>query len=226
MAGISTGVNPFPSAAQVSGGLYVSRSSTADITNNRPWICIVTDKTFYLWVNWNSSSTFTDCPMIGFGDHYSNKPGDTYNTFILANISAAIAGFRFSYLNTIFNSVDSGGMYLCRSYTQIGTSIAASRISDAAKTSSSTNMGTGGLVYPHTVDGSLYMAPVWIVEQNATLAQNMIRGVLPGIWNPCHNLPLAQGDTFQGSGDLSGKTFLALRLQPNSECMVEISDTW
>lgn len=82
--------------------------------------------------------------------------------------------------------------------------------------------------YPNPVDGSLWMAPFWLI-------QNGIRGHLPGIYAPCHMYPLNPGDTFTvASGNLSGKSFVAVNgwtatyetQQRASQAFIEFSDTW
>ena len=229
MSAISTGTNPFPTAAQFSGGLYFQKSQTADATNARDWILIADDRQFFLWVNWSSSTTHGDSPIVYFGDMTSYKSGDLFHTHIIANISAAIDGFRFSYLTSQVKTADTGH-YVARSFTQIGTSMPCSRVSDYAKGNGQSNMGavvtTTGLPYPHPVDGGLLMAPVWVAESAPTAIQSVVRGVINGAWNPLHNKPLNTGDTFQGTGALSSKTFMALNCQLNAEVIIEIPLTW
>lgn len=226
MTAISAGTGPFPTSAQFSGGLYMQRSSTTDGTNPREWILIADDKTFYLWVGWNSTYPYNDSPILGFGHFVSRKNGDAFNTFLLANTGTSATYFRFSYLATTIPVAANTGMYLARSYSQIGSAVEANRISDSSKANSATNMGVNGLVYPHQPDQSLLVAPVWVVEVAMTTSNNSIRGVMPGVWNPLHNRPLAHGDTFSGSGDLAGKRFLAINCQASAQVMFEISDTW
>jgi hypothetical protein len=225
MSDVNTGTNAFPSNTQFAGGLYWQKSQTADITTPRDWIIIADDKTMYMWVNWNSSVTFTDEPMHGFGDYDSYKVGDAFNGMIIANVSGAIAGFRFSYLSTTVTTADTG-MYLTRSYSQVGTSMPAARISDYSKSVGQANMGAAGMVYPHPTDGGLWMAPVWVCETAPVVANSSIRGVMRGVWNPLHTRPLAHLDTFQGSGGLTGKTFLTLGIQVSAQVMMDISMTW
>jgi len=227
MSGISTGTGLFPTAAQFSGGLYMQKSQTADATNPRDWILVADDETFYLHVNWNSYLNNTmDSPVLAFGNIQSDRPGDAFHTIIVANVSAAIAGFRFSYLANNVQTADTGS-YLARSYTQIGSSTPSARISDTSKSNSQSNMGASqGLPYPHPVNGGLYMTPVWVTESLSPLANSVIRGTLKGIWNPLHNRPLAHSDIFLGNGVLSGKVFMAWNVQLNGQVMIDISPTW
>ena len=226
MTDINSGTEPFPTASQIASGLYMQRSSTADLTNAREWILIADDRSFYLWVGYNSTYPYTDAPMMGFFDYPSTRSGDAYNTALLAPNSNAATGFRFSFLNTYVQLVSTGGMYGLRSYTQIGTSVELSRISDYSKGYTQANMGATGLVFPHPPDGALYQSPVWIVEPASTVANSIIRGVMPGIWNPLHLRPLAHADVYFGTGSLAGKMFLALNIQPTAQVMVEIGGTW
>lgn len=226
MSDVNTGTGPFPTTAQFSGGLYWTKSSTADATNARDWIIVADDKTMYMWVNYNSSATYTDSPMMHFGDIETYKSGDAYHCCLLANtLAATIANFRFSYLVATFIIGDTG-MYFPRSYSQAGTAMPGAKISDYSKSSAGANMGGSGLIYPHQTDGALHLAPVWAVETASVLAQSAIRGVFRGLWNPLHNSPLAHLDTFQGSGTLAGKTFLTFRIQPSAQAMLDLSLTW
>jgi hypothetical protein len=228
MSDVNTGTGPFPTAAQFTGGLYFQKSQTADATNAREWIIIADDRQFFLWVNWDSTTSHGGTPLVTFGDFVSYKSGDAYNTHLLANISGAIAGFRFSYINAQVQTADTGH-YVPRSYTQIGTSMPCARVSDYSKGNAQLNMGAAtatGLPYPHPVDGGLWMAPVWIAETATTALQSVVRGVMNGVWNPLHAKPFNTGDTFQGTGDLSGKTFFVLNCQLSAEVIIEIPLTW
>lgn len=228
MTAISTGTGPFPTSAQFSGGLYMQKSVSADITNPRDWILIADDETFYLHVNWNSYlNNNMDSPILGFGQFQSDKLGDAFNSIIIANISAAIAGgFRFGYLSNQVQTADTGS-YISRSYTQIGSSVPSARVSDYGKSNGQSNMGgTPGIPYPHPVNGGLYMAPVWVCETLSPVSSSVIRGTLKGVWNPLHQRPLAHGDIFLGNGALSGKVFMVWNIQLNGQVMIDISPTW
>jgi len=90
----------------------------------------------------------------------------------------------------------------------------------------------GAFSFPNPPDNGIYMAPVWIHHNNC------VRGYLKGLWCPLQHLPLAHNDTFSGTGNLTGKSFLAqllLGVAPlgsnyqnggPAECFVETSDTW
>jgi hypothetical protein len=95
-----------------------------------------------------------------------------------------------------------------------------------------TNIGafynaTTNFPYPNGPDGGLYMCPVWIHHNG------VIRGYLKGCWSPLQHLPLNHNDTFSGTGNLSGKSFvvqsvLGANNGNNAQAMVfiETSSTW
>jgi hypothetical protein len=69
------------------------------------------------------------------------------------------------------------------------------------------NTGTGqfptstqenvGCTYPNPVDGSMIISSVYLHEIN------VVRGIFPGLWFPCHARPLVTNDTLTGTGPLS-----------------------
>jgi hypothetical protein len=135
---------------------------------------------------------------------------DAYNNFISSQMPSIVTSIN----TTISNH------YCPRSYTQIGSSVAVGKHGDVAKSASALTLGGGGNIYPNPVDGSMIISPVYLHEIN------IIRGVFPGLWFPCHFIPLGTNDTLTGTGPLSGKTFEAFSLFYNGQCFIETSDTW
>jgi hypothetical protein len=236
MTGVSTGTGPFPTTAQQSGGLYWQKTNVADSTSDREWIIIADDRTMYMWVKFGTTLDYSWITMHGFGELYSYKSGDAYNTFISANSGAS--SYQYMLFSSIFsaaNGVTSAsvtGMYAPRSYTQAGSSCVLGKICDYSK---SPQLSFGGstitsLPYPHPVDGGLHMCTVGVVDGIGTGPQAVIRGRLRGIWNPLHPQPLNQGDIFVGNGSTNGKTFYTLTtcgaVTNTGCCMVDISLTW
>ena len=217
MSDINTGTGPFPTSSQVSGGLYLVKSGTADSTA-RPWSIVFSEKLFHLLVSTDSSSTGVNSAGHTFGDIKSYKSGDVYATIHIASTSTLYSGNTLTALVSVTNTTT--GHYLCRSYTQIGSSLACGKHSDGVKGSSST-VGLGNMTYPNPEDGGLYLAPIWAHESAGN-----VRGEIPGLWAPCHNRPLNHLDTFSGTGALAGKTFLAWNQYNNGQIFIETSDTW
>lgn len=219
MSDVNTGVNAFPTNVQISGGLYIKKSSTADAVS-RPWVLITNGRLFVLHVNADSSVNSINAIVYAFGDITSYVPADAYETVIIAGTASA-GTTVFQTLAVNLNS-SQAGQYLARSYTQVGGSVTCNKHSDMAKLGGGVTMGASGFTYPNPLDGGLHMAPLSIVENNATIA----RGELPGVWCPLHIRPLGHLDTFSGTGLLAGKTFLALNVPSAGQMLLETSDTW
>jgi hypothetical protein len=215
--GVANGTNAFPTTAQQSGGLYINRSSTSS-TAVRDWIILATDRHLYAHINYSTSSIASDAMIWCMSDLRSYRSGDLYATFLCAgNTSNPITNTNFFSQSAI--SSQTSGTYITRSYTSTGTSIlAGKRTSDSMD--SATSFGASGYTYPSGLDGSLILSPVRAHEVG------MPRGMLPGVWAPCHNRPLSHLDTFTGSGDLAGKTFIALNGYNVAQIVMETSNTW
>ena len=86
-------------------------------------------------------------------------------------------------------------------------------------------IGSGDVMYPNEVTGGLVLFPVLIVEGSPTV----IRGRLPGILSPARASTLLAGTTFNGTGDLSGRTYKVFAVGGSSsggKIAIETSDTW
>ncbi len=216
MSDVDTGTGPFPTAAQVSGGLYWPKSSSGSAA---PWIFLSNGKIGYLFVKYNG----TNWLCVGFGDFSTYKTSDAYHTLIIGETSAPSSTTVFSNLATSITSANTGH-YVARSYTQIGSAINVGKFSNYILAAAVSNLGAGGCTYPAPVDGGLHLAPVWISETTSGVGA---RGLLPGIWSPMHNRPLTHGDTFSGTGSLSSRNFEAVDLgSAVYQVFIETSDTW
>lgn len=212
MTDVNTGSGPFPTAAQIASGLFLEKGAAA------PWKFFSDGKIIYLFVR---PAAIWYCTV--FGDPISYKAADGFFTLALGQAAAANATVNFSLLNV--TAGQSTGHYIARPYTQIGSCQQGGKFSDAARTGGLTSMGSGGSTYPNPIEGSLLMAPAWISEGSAA---NGARGLLPGVWVPGHSHPLPDGDTFSGTGVLTGRTFEAVDLSTagTQQCFIETSDTW
>lgn len=86
-------------------------------------------------------------------------------------------------------------------------------------------LGSGDTLYPNEVTGGLVLFPVLVVEKSP----NVIRGRLPGILSPARVSTLLAGTTFNGTGDLAGRTYKVFSLGGEStlgKIAIETSDTW
>ena len=216
MTAIDVGTGAFPTAAQASGGLYQSTEAAATAVQ---WRFYSNGKIFYLFITAGSYWQ----PIV-FGDINSYKASDAFGTVLIAANSTGNTYNTFSMMMSSLSSVPAAH-YLARTAAQTGVAVACGKLSDYTRSNNSAHIGQGGVAYPSPIEGGLLMAPVWVAEANLGA-----RGLLPGVWNPLHNQPLANGDTFTGVGGLNGRTFdvqSCLTTSGNyAQVFMETSDTW
>jgi hypothetical protein len=235
MTDVNTGTGQFPLPAQQSGGLYIRKSETSD-TTVRSWMLVASEKFFHFlpYSNANdfavaNSSSYHSGYMM-FGEFNSFKPGDAYNTLILASNATGNAQCQYGT-----NGRTSGfsllfGHYVARNYLQFGISIPVAKLPllDPTVTTTYFGVSTNYPPFPDGIVGGLNVSPIVVVESGHN-SSALVRGIIPGIWAPLHNLALNHFDIISGSGDLTGKTlqsiFSANGGQP-SRVLLEISNTW
>jgi hypothetical protein len=249
MTALSTGTQAFPTVAQSSFGAVCRKSSTADATA-RPWYLLADSTCFYLFVDTGDLVNPSYSCSFMFGDFFSYKSGDTWNTAIIGRQqeNGGVQAESFAMLTqtatnlpgNASNSVWSGH-WLDRLHTGVGgsqpfgkhSSLMAGNLNASGMNGTIMGTTTSQLQYPNGPDGALEMAPVWIALQSA------VRGYLKGIWCPLHCQPCGHGDTFTGTGPLAGKSFMALNIFANiyyfynnagaavgGQVILETSNTW
>lgn len=244
MTALATGTNAFPTAAQSSFGTICRKSNTANSTA-RPWYMIADSTCFYLFVDTGDYTNPSYSAQFHFGDFFSYKSGDTNNTIIIGRIAENSAGNQetlstvvtsaSSTITPTFSSITNAslvGHYIDRHWNGTGGSIGCSKFSSILTgiTSGCGPVGSGGagLNYPNGPDGAMELAPIWVVHSGS------IRGYLKGLWAPCHYQPCGHGDTFSGTGNMNGKSFIALNTYGQNysygysqgQLVVETSNTW
>lgn len=220
MSDIDTGTGPFPTDAQVSGGLYAIKSANVGSTA-RPWRCISDGKIFYLFFNQDSASDWNAATGLFFGDYKTYKTGDIYNTLLCSSNSTAASGFAFGRVDA-----SQTGKYKARTYAGTGGSLAFYVWTLTYTLFNAAFLSVGYITYPDPVSGSLLMTPILFCENNALLV-----GHFPGLWNSLHPLTsFNDGDIFSGAvGALSGKNFEFWKCTGGlATCgiIVETSNTW
>ena len=208
---VSSGTGPFPTDVQANGGGYFPKSSATGTT--RDWIVAADDRCVYV-IHLYSTNTH---PFF-FGDFFSYKAGDAYNTAIIHS-STATDETNPSTTSTEFGGT-SNGHFIARSYTQIGGSTAFG-VGANAHRGGSGYFGYSGSAYPSPIEGALVLDRAFLQEATAG-----VRGHLLGLWNPMHKRPLLDGDTFAGTGVLAGKTFIAKSSVGPGQFFLETSNTW
>jgi hypothetical protein len=209
---VGSGTNQFPTAAQLlTSGHVVIRKSNATGTGAIAWIVVADSSTFYLFTF--TTDVASVYYMFAFGDIYSHKnTTDTYRAIIMGrnlenDTSVAAEGFD---LFSAFNAAVVGN-YMARTYAGTGTSLQVGKHGDSVKGSATSYLGTGQ--YTNGPDASMYISPIWVCES----AGPLIRGRLRGLYMPLHAISnFTDGQTFSGSGDYAGKTFLAIKQSRNS----------
>lgn len=210
MTDVDTGTNPFPTAAQGVGGIamqVVRKSVTLDATNR---VCLGFADNRTVYFNALTGDTVGSYMSFGFGDFFSLVPSDGFRCLINARVAenTGTAGTdRLDVLSsTGFANAVATGFYVARSYTGLGTSINLGKTGDYAKTATAV-VGAGFVPFPNPSGGELFVAPVTISDPT-TAPANSIRGRLRGFWSSVHPIAsFTDGDTFNGVGSLSGKTF-------------------
>jgi hypothetical protein len=215
MTDVDTGTELFPTTAQISGGLYMLKSTTADATA-RPWILIADDKAFVLITGCAQTAIGNSAASDGvmqFGDGKSYKASDAYCTTIIGhNSSSSNTQFICQMRSDASGFSVSTAHYVARAYTQIGTSYNFGK-SEACWVRNSNLMGTDVYkpAYPYPVTGGILLSPMLIGEAGAGTSM-LIRGQIAGLWVPQHDLTATNHlDTFSGVGDLAGTTFIILK---------------
>ena len=228
----STGVvtDPFPTTAQFANGLYVCISSTGDVTN-RPWIVVADSRRFYLWVGYNLttaqnlSASSTMQMMYFAGDIASNKPTDGYAFMVIANGSASASSNPFAEMEIAVTTSSTSHM-LARAHGGATKSLYAGKSVVSPNPQAGVIGVTGAFTYPDPFSGGMLLGECLIGEGGSA---TVLRGKLPGLYAPLHNLPGNNGDTFTGTGTLAGKTFMLLDACSSGSrgrVALEISDTW
>lgn len=215
MSDIDTGVDPFPSAAQVSGGAFLGKSYSADSTT-RPWIIVADSRAFYLMHNWSSAVSYQ---MSYFGDFLSNKSGDAYacsfnasSVSITSYVPGATGASELSYSHTTAEQ----SMWASRSVTGLTASKPMLRSAIAPMGTNtavfSGQAGVGFAAYPNPADNGLYLTQMTLGES----APYCYRGVLPG-YRFCPQgvggSIFANREKVTGIAGMSGRTLMAVNSQ-------------
>lgn len=223
MTSISAGTGLIPTDDLISGGGYLYKSNAAT-TAARGWTFVSDGKmAYFMNAHEGTNRTTNDWHLAAFGDFPSYKSGDAFNTLLIASTttSQTLTNSSFYNANTDVRT-PSNGRFIARSHTQIGSCVQASIIQDYSGGGGAQYIGVGNLGYPSPIDGQIHLSPLWVGEVPGR------RGLLPGIWSFLH--PIASvngGDTLTGSGGLSGRTFLIMKLNgQNSTVFFETSNTW
>jgi len=237
MTGLNTGTGQFPTTAQ-EATCYIAKGATSGGIGSK-WVVIADERTFYLFLE----DELYPAPTRGW---YAYSFGDIASR-ILNDPSKVIASFG-SYgvyhcpLNSMLDSSASltHGEALSNDETgvsgsiiirKIGSQLMSTRASGTLSEYTYSGRSANGIPYPDPITGGVILSPVLVAD---ALTGDKIYGSIRGMWQICHQKPFAHLDTFAGTGDLAGKTFMAIDARAQSsttilfdgQLAIEISDTW
>jgi len=202
MSDVDTGTNPFPTNAQVSGGLYMRKSADATA---RPWVVAADGKRLYVGVG--VADTIAT-PFAGIwhwypiGEFFSFKGTWSYSAMCMGDTAAGAGNNSFGNSSLVNASVP--GLYLPRLNDETVGAIAGCRLAPGVGPAASGAV-SGALTYPDPVSNGLTLYR-YILNQ---IPGSLTLGFMPGVWHMTQ-VAGALGDTFSGSGILAGKSFLIL----------------
>lgn len=208
----SDGVDAFPTTGQSANGYSIVKTTSTGTTTYRPWSIIVSDRSLYFQIFYNHTQEEESTTEVstGFvGDFVSYIPGDVGNSMVYGMASAATAANSQFFGDDLSFTAPRSGIAVFRDYLQMQNSFTNLSIAPGWL-ANSTSIGNVGFSFPEVGSGGLILDPVRIIEYtDGTSASRLLRGHLPGLFNPIHNNPGVHRGTFDGSGVLSGtKTVL------------------
>ena len=228
MTAVSTGTGPMPTAAQVSGGAYLSKVSTVFATTDvSQWAIFANGKRVFLFVAdyIAAGPSYDGGRLYGWGDFPSLKSGDVYNTFLCA-------GSNNTYSDNLGQTNISGCMWVQRLHTVATGARVAYTLSPFGD-----GRYAGGGVYgplPAPVGGGLLlMQPMVYVQDLATYG---FRGFLTGFWQTPQMVAsgiFTHGDIVPGIGVTAGRRLFALHTTigdsntaPEPGTFIDITGPW
>lgn len=223
MSAYNTGTGPFPTTGQAASGRIIRKSAALSATQC-PWHAVYDESTLYLLIDSLDSTARNN--LYFFGAFNSWKPNDTYASLISGrnteNSSLQSYGYNHASGYTTVTGTEANA-YCPRTFTGVGTAITLQTKINYALGNNSTggiNYGYSGDPYPHAIDGSLILSPIYLCEGSKP------RGTLRGLWNPGHIKPLLQGDTFTLADGAINRTLTAYDINNGGQILIETSQTW
>lgn len=209
MTDIGTGVNPFPTDAQRSGGQFWPKSNLAN-TNPIPWEVVADDLGFHFITAMYVGSNAANAGRAGAwaGDVDSWIVGDAFG-FLVSTLSAAAVGACGTHYSNYGGQANYEN-YMARAAAQRGSSFAVNHFSSCffvqASSVSGVNSGRGGT---YGAGKRLMLTEVLVGDGNAAGVD--LRGALPGIYHTPQLIPagtFAPRDIVIGTGALAGRRLL------------------
>ena len=232
MSDVDSGVGPFPTAAQVSGGGYVHKSTVAS-AQSIPYIFAASARTA-LWsvrVGAGTWSSVTPGNLRGFGAAVALAPGgDAWASFLSVSCSSSLNFFDSGSLcGGPAGDVSTGVTFMARGLSGLGSAVPVGAIPYTgtllALSGSDALMGAA----PSVVDGAVYLSRVFLREVGGPP-----RAIVPGVaYVPQSGLQgfLTWGGIVQGGGEFSGRRLIAVTTGSYSAsaygiALIDITGPW
>lgn len=228
MSDIGTGVGPMPTPAQLSGGVYILKSTTPTETA-RPWILVGDGRLFYLWIDAGTSAWRK--LMFCWGEAMSLRPGDAFHT-VMAGYSTTPNGGNWDVgLSAVGDMTTSIGaptlagdaskpiavVLVQRGVDQISSSVATAAFSMAAiaigglSPQSGSGSAANSSAYPSAVTGGFSLFQVAYYSNRLSYPYEM-RGVIPGVFQSAQSLVPFELAEVSGVSSAPGRVFIVVPL--------------
>lgn len=212
MTDVDTGVGPFPTSVQFSGGGYWHKSSVANATA-RGYIFAADSRHLNVAQRPDASSGYV-ANIRGFGDPLVFAPaGDAWATVL----SYAGSSFASSYDagtftgSTMAPSNNASGMVFPRGYSGLGGAVYCRAVAEAGSVYALSGRDSSGFgPGPSSVDGQIKLARCLLAE-SATYSP--VRCAVPGVFLVPQLVPdftFANGAIVDGSGAFAGRKLVAV----------------
>lgn len=226
MTDVNTGLLPFPTAAQVSGGCFWVKSSTADATL-RSWVLVGDQRGFTMFVNYGGA---TSSITMAFGDFESKRPSDAFGCQLCAP-SNSIAGNTNTSLDLAYiNSVSAQEQWAPRGVAGVGSAVQLRRSAvvpcGTASGVFSGSTSSAFVAYPNLADNGFYVSPMTLAEFSAS--NYCLRGLMPGVYFSAQAIGtavFATRDKVSGITALPGRSLMAL-VNGTGPLFVDITGPW
>jgi hypothetical protein len=221
MTDVDTGTDPFPTVAQMANGGFFRKSTTADATA-RAWKCWATHRSFIMLIATGDTAN-TWYPIV-FADSYSWTASDAYRQILLARGTENVATADTIDQLAADIGTAQAGQYIMRSDTGLGSSVNIGKHGNKAWNSIAATMAGGGMT-SGAINRSGANVPLYPVHIHH---DTYIRGIIPFLYcTAVTAAAVADGNTIDGIGDQTGKTFEIVKSTPTSGgIMIVLTSDW
>jgi hypothetical protein len=232
MSDAHTGVNPFPTSAQMSGGLYWGKSRDSAAHH---WVAFADHRGLYFGVEYTASSVRYNLNLVGEIAPY--KSGDGWSWIITGRrmVANSTSTSRDGSVGDS-NTVTANSMYLARSLDATPSPVPAYG-SGAGKNSANSFSYSGSAtystvsVYPNPANAGLLLCAVEVIDTAG------VRGLFPGVLHARQDLNSAgftTGLVLTPTEDLAGKKLMSVEIgnsystasNTSGRMFMDISGTW